>query len=313
MTKKLALTLTLATLVVGIASAEVFEDKSNSPGPSNMGAMPEAAGGPDDFGYIYADNAEAACAGLYTYVDIASTGTAAGLVGVDDGHVGPFPIGFSFDFYGTPQTEFYIGSNGVVYFVDVYLGLSNTCPLPAVQGGYGVDTFIGLYHDDLVIQPDGEVYYETFAACPVGAGGQCTVIQYYNARAYSGTDGDDMDFEVVLFADGSVVMLYQQPSGSDAGQNNGGSATIGIQGSANASPVYAIEYSCNTASLASGLAVAFAPLNATTGGVPNACGQPPTPTPTGPAPIPTTSNTGLIVLALLLVVTALVLIGRRVA
>ncbi len=310
--KRLVFALFVAALGVGLASAEVVEDKTMSPGPSNVGMIPEAAGGPDDFGYIFADNAEAACAGLFTYVDITTTGTGAGLAGVDDDYAGPFPMGFSFDFYGTAQTEFYVGSNGVVFFVDQYLGLGNTCPLPAIQGSYGVDTFIAPYHDDLVVQGNGEIYYESFAACPVGSGGQCTVVQFYNVRPYDGSDGDDMDFEVVLFDDGSVVMLYQQPSGSDPGQNNGGSATIGIQGLPSAAPVYAIEYSCDAASLASGLAIAFAHPNAITGGAPDVCGQPTTPTPAGPAPIPAASNTGLVVLVLLLVVAAFVLIGRRV-
>ncbi len=238
---------------------------------------------------------------------------AAGLVGEDDAYAGPFPFGFSFDFYGTAQTVFYVGSNGVIYFFDEYLGLSNTCPLPDYQGYSDIDTFIALYHDDLIIQDDGEVYYETFATCPVGAGGQCTIVQFYNAQAYGGLATDNMDFEAIFFYDGTVVLLYAQPSNGDSEQDNGGSATIGIQGLPDPTPVWAIEYSCNAASLAGGLAVAFAPPGAATGGVPDVCGQAPTPTPAGPQPIPTTSNTGLIVLVLMLVVAAFVLISRRTA
>ena len=308
--RKIGFLMVVVLFGMGFATAEVLEDKDMSPGPSNVNALPEAVGGPDDFGYIFADNAEAACADLFTYVDISTTGTGAGLAGEDDSHAGPFPMGFSLDFYGTPQTEFYVGTNGTVYFIDEYLGLANTCPLPATQG-YTPQVFIAPYHDDLVVQADGEIFYETFAACPVGNGGQCTVVQFYNVRAFSGADGDNMDFEVVIYDDGSVVLLYQQSSGSDADQNNGGSATVGIQGSDAAAPVYAIEYSCNAASLSSSLAVAFAHPSAITGGVPNVCGQPATPTPAGPQPIPTTSNTGLFILAVLLVFGAFVLIRRR--
>jgi len=293
-----------------LASAEIFDDKASSPGPYNTGALAEATGGPDDFGYIWADNAEPACAGLYNFVDITATGTAAGLSGADDDYAGPFPIGFSFDFYGTAQTEFYVGTNGTVYFQDAYLGLSNSCPLPATQG-YTPQTFLALYHDDLVVQGNGDIYYQTFAPCPVGSGAQCTIIQFFNVRPYDGVDGDNMNFEVVLYADGSAVMLYDQPSGSDPGQNNGGSATVGIQGIDTSPPVWGIDYSCNAPSLSSGLAVAFAHPNAATAGVPDVCGQPATPTPAGPQPIPATSNTGIIVLVVLLVVTAFALIGRR--
>jgi hypothetical protein len=265
--KRFIIVLAVAALGVAVASGDVIDDKSASPGAANVGSLPDAAGGPDDFGYIYADNAEAACSGLYSYVDITATGGFANLAGVDDGHAGPFPIGFSFDFYGTTYTDFYVGSNGVLFFVDIYLGLGNVCPLPAVQGTYGVDTFMGVYHDDLEVQTNGDIYYQTFATCPVGAGGQCTVVQFHNMCDFGSTD-DNMEFEIVLYADGSIVYLYQQPSNDDASQTNGASATVGIQGSPNPSPEWAIEYSCDAASLSAGLAIAFAPPNAISGGAP---------------------------------------------
>jgi hypothetical protein len=268
---KTTLATLLAMVVMAASVAAGVEDKTNSPGLSNQGGQVRTAGGPDDFGYVFMDTAEGPCMGTYNYVDITGTGIAAGLVGVDDGHAGPFPIGFSFDFYGTAQTEFYAGSNGVVHFVDVYLGLGNVCPLPATQGTYGVNTFIGVYHDDLEVQADGEVYYQTFATCPVGASGsQCTVIQFHNVSDFGSTD-DNMEFEVVLLADGSVVLQYAQPANDDASQTNGGSATVGIQGTDASPPVWGLEFSCNTPSLAPGLAVVFAPPTAQSGGVPSQC------------------------------------------
>jgi hypothetical protein len=308
--RRIAFLVCVAMLGFAIASAEVIDDKSLSPGPANIGSLPDASGGPDDFGYIFADNAEAACSSLYSYVDITATGTGAGLAGVDDGHAGPFPFGFSFDFYGTTYTDFYVGSNGVVFFVDIYLGLGNVCPLPAVQGTYGVDTFMGVYHDDLEVQTNGEIYYQNFATCPVGNAGQCTVIQFHNMCDFGSTD-DNMEFEVVLVDDGTIVYLYEQPVNDDASQTNGASATVGIQGSPAATPVYAIEYSCNVASLSSGLAIAFAPPTAITAGAPSVCAQQVTPTPSGPQPVPTATNTGLIVLVILVAAAALVLLGRR--
>jgi hypothetical protein len=258
-------------VVVALPLAAEVEDKTNSPGPSNQGGQVEAVGGPDDFGYVFMDTAETECQATYNYVDITGTGTAAMLVGVDDGHAGPFPVGFSFDFYGTLYTDFYVGTNGVLFFVDIYLGLGNVCPLPDTQGSYGVNTFIAVYHDDLEVQANGEIYYQTFATCPVGAGGtQCTVIQFHNMSDFGSTD-DDMEFEVVLFADGSVILQYAQPANDDANQTNGASATVGIQGTDASPPVWALEYSCNTQSLAPDLAVVFAPPNAHSGGVPNQC------------------------------------------
>lgn len=268
--KTTTLLATLVMMLLALVAGAVVEDKSASPGPSNTGSQAEATGGPDDFGYVFADNAEAACAGTYAFVDITSTGTAAALVGQDDAYAGPFPFGFSFSFYGTSYTDFYVGSNGVVHFVNTYLGLGNVCPLPATNG-YGVQTYIAPYHDDLVVQANGEVYYQTFASCPVGAGGgQCTVVQFYNVRDYGGSDAN-MNFEVVLFTNGTVILQYDQPVNGDPTQTNGASATVGIQGIDTSPPVWALQYSCDSPSLSSGLAVVFAPPGAQTGGIPNEC------------------------------------------
>jgi hypothetical protein len=268
--KTTALTTTVLVMVVALAAGAAAEDKSASPGPSNTGSQAEATGGPDDFGYVFADNAEAACAGTYAFVDITSTGTAAGLVSVDDDYAGPFPIGFGFDFYGTGHSDFFIGTNGVVYFVNAYLGFGNVCPLPASNED-GVHTYVAAYHDDLVVQANGEIYYQTFGACPVGAGGgQCTVVQFYNITDYGGSDAN-MNFEVVLLANGTVVLQYDQPVNGDPAQTNGASATVGIQGIDTFPPVWALQYSCDSPSLSSGLAVVFAPPGAQTGGIPNEC------------------------------------------
>jgi hypothetical protein len=262
---------TVLVMAFPLAAGAVAEDKSASPGASNSGSSVEATGGPDDFGYVFADNAEAACQGTYNYVDISTTGTATGLVGQDDAHTGPWPMGFSFSFYGTAYTDFYVGSNGVVFFQNDYLGLSNVCPLPATQG-YTPQTFIALYHDDLVVQGDGEVYYQTFATCPVGASGsQCTVVQYHNIEDCCEGTIDNMDFELVLFANGTIILQYDQPVNGDPSQTNGASSTVGIQGTNVSPPVWALQYSCNTQSLSSGLAVVFAPPGAQTGGIPNEC------------------------------------------
>jgi hypothetical protein len=269
--KTTTLLATLVMMLLALAAGAVVEDKSASPGPSNTGSQAEATGGPDDFGYVFADNAEAACAGTYAFVDITSTGTAAGLADLDDDHAGPFPFGFSFSFYGTGYTDFYVGTNGGLFFVDVYLGLGNVCPLPATQGSYGVNTFVAVYHDDLYVQSNGDIYYQSFASCPVGAGGgQCTVVQFYNVRDYGGSDAN-MNFEIVLFANGTVILQYDQPVNGDPTQTNGASATVGIQGTDTSPPAWALQYSCDSASLSSGLAVVFAPPGAQTGGIPNEC------------------------------------------
>ncbi len=309
--RKLALVV-IVCLFVAAGTVGAVEDKSNSPGPSNVGEMSRATGGPDDFGYVFSDNSEAGCTSLYSYVDITGTGTAAGLAGDDDEYAGPFPIGFSFDFYGTAYTDFFVGSNGVVYFEDDYLGLGNQCPIPAPTG-YGPQIFLGPYQDDLEVLSSGDIFYETFADCPVGAGGQCTIIQFFDVVDYGG-DAPGMDFEVVLYADGSIVYQYLDPSNADSDQTNGASATVGIQGSPDAAPEWALMFSCNTQSLQAGLAIAFAPPGASDNGVPAVCAvQQPTPTPSGPQPVPTASRSGLVLMTVLFGIVALFILRRKTA
>jgi hypothetical protein len=51
-----------------------------------------------------------------TYNPLGTTGTSVGLT--DDSNVGPFPIGFSFEFYGQTFTQFRICTNGFITFGD---------------------------------------------------------------------------------------------------------------------------------------------------------------------------------------------------
>lgn len=279
------------------------EDKPATDPYAGTGVMPRSSGGPDDFGYVYQDNAAGeGCEDLYNWVDITGTGTALGVVG-DDEYGGPFDFGFTFPFYGNGYTQFYVGTNGSIYFVNDYNGLSNVC-LPG-NNSYGIQRFIALYWDDLVV--DGDVYSQTFSSCPVGAG-QCTVIQYHNVRRYGGTTG--MDFEAVLFENGTILFQYQ--STASGNYDDGAGATVGIQDTDATPPTYALEYSCNVAALSPGLAVAFAPPAALDGnGDPLICaGVSPTPTPQAAPGVPAQSRTGITVFLLALAAGALLVLRR---
>ena len=269
--KAVAVCATLIVLAVALSAGAVIEDKSGSPGPSNTGSPAEATGGPDDYGYVFADNAEAPCAGTYAYVDITTTGAATGLVGVDDGHAGPFPMGFSFDFYGTGYTEFYVGSNGVIFFVDVYLGLGNACPLPATQGSYGVHTFIA----PVPRRPGGPGQRGRLLSDVRVLSGRCRrrpvhghpVLQRLRLRLdrrQHGLRGRAVRQRDDHHAVPPAFKRRHQPEQRCVGDG-------GIQGTDASPPVHAIEYSCNSQSLSPDLAVVFAPPTAQTSGIPNEC------------------------------------------
>ncbi len=296
----------MAVLVLAFAVQGMAEDKPATDPYAGTGTMPRSSGGPDDFGYIYQDNAAGeGCEDLYNWVDITGTGTAITLDDNDDGYGGPVSFGFAFPFYGNDYNEFYVASNGTIYFVDDYNGLTNIC-LPG-NNSYGIQRFIALHWDDLIV--DGAIYSQTFTACPVGQG-QCTVIQYHDVLRYGGgTTG--MDFEAVLFEDGTILFQYQ--STASGAHDNGESATVGIQDTDTTPPTNALQYSCNVAALSPGLAVAFAPPAAQdANGNPLICSAAAaTPTPFAVPGIPTQSRTGITVFLLALAAGALLVLRRN--
>ena len=87
----------------------------------------DRVGGPDAFGYVFIDSDEET-GPVYNWIDITETGeevaVAYGLG--DDDRIGPFSYtNFAFPLYGVDRTEFWIESNGTIYFQDYYVSLSN--------------------------------------------------------------------------------------------------------------------------------------------------------------------------------------------
>ena len=208
----------------------------------------ESAGGPDGYGYTYIDSAEPG-GPTYTWADITTTGTA--ITGwapdSDDGSAGPFPIGFSFPFYGVAQTQFYAGTNGFLSFGAGSTSLSNQCPLPSATTP---NDLIAMLWDDLDFRTSGNAYYQTFAACPVGTGA-CTVIEYAGVMHYGGAVGSAGTWETVLYPDGKILLQFQDP-----GAETGSSSTTGIEGPGG---TYGLHYgACDIAgSLTANLAVLY--------------------------------------------------------
>ncbi len=178
----------------------------------------------------------------YAWVDITATGTPTDPLG-DDVVVGPYPIGFSFDFYGATYTDFYVSSNGYIEFGANVSSLSNQCPLPNSSAPNNV---IAIMWDDLDPGDTNDpVYYQTFAAgtCPWGGyPGACMVVLYDDFCHYPGgaTCAIAGTWQAIIFDDGSIVTQYLDP-----GVEQGLSATLGIEGD-NAALDYGLTYTCNT-------------------------------------------------------------------
>lgn len=212
--------------------------------------------GPDGVGY-YTGRTD------YDWVEISSTGTPVELS--DDDVFGPvsFPAGFSFTFYETTYSTFYIQANGLISFdnnqIPEIIEGDNYCTLPSA----GLPkNFIALMWDDLdpEYSIDGAVLYQVFAQnCPYREyPGQCVVVEFTDIQLYSGDDPEydppASTFEAILFDNSHIIVQFKS---SELGGSWGSKSTTGIEGD-NVVQDHGLSFACNSAgSLFSGLAVEF--------------------------------------------------------
>lgn len=212
---------------------------------------PEATGGPDGFGYTFIDSNEGG-GPAYSWVELDASGTQVQLG--DDEVSASVPIGFSFAFYSGSFTTVAFSSNGFLVFGgDTNSDLSNDCPIPNAGGA---NNLIGVMWDDLDPGDNSDpLWYQSFGAgsCPYGSyAGACFVAEYQGYSLYNSggaVDNSAGTFEVILFDDATFLLQYQ-----DVGTQSGSSATVGIE---NGDGSIGLAYSCDSASLASNLAILF--------------------------------------------------------
>lgn len=195
----------------------------------------DATGGPDAFGYSFADTAEPNCA--FQFVDIAATGA---LVVSGDDVTATVALSEPFTFYGVAYNALDMVSNGFLSTATDSAGdLSNDCPLPAAPST-GTGGRIYSVHDDLITNTG---FAEYFAACPRpndvnGSAEGCTVFQWDEATHFS--DTVPFDFQTILYhTTGEIVMQWD-----DRNPETGSGSTTGIQDPAAA---IGLTYACDTA------------------------------------------------------------------
>ncbi len=176
---------------------------------------PLATGGPDAFGYQYADSNDLDIRPVYDFVDISGVGTALTL---GDNAYAEVPIGFDFKFYGAsavaPNTyaTVFVGSNG---FLSFGAGSTDLSPDPVLPNPTLPNNLIAAAWADLV---PGVVHYQSFAQCPYNPSGTavdaCFIVQY---SAFTHKDGSPAGtWEVILFRSGSILMQYAEVDAPDA-------------------------------------------------------------------------------------------------
>ena len=162
-------------------------------------------------GYSWMDS-DTAGGPMFDWVDISKTGKKINDM-KDDDLSGPFPIGFSFKFYGETYNQFYVSSNGFIGFgsnVGMTERVNQTIP-----DTKSPDNILAWFWDDLNPR-EGSIYYQTVA--------EQLIVSFidYGQFGNSGT----VTAQVIIHDDGSIIFQYHHFR--DSFRTN--TATVGIEG-----------------------------------------------------------------------------------
>ena len=175
----------------------------------------------------------------YNFEDIAATGTAVALT---DDSTATFPIGFSFDFYGTTYTDFWVSSNGFLATTGTSNGCCSGQNLPNVSAPNGV---IAGWWEDMNPSGGGTHHYQVLGSAP----NRRLIFQVTNVPHYS--TGNLVTLQYKLYETSNVIEVHYQAAPSDAGSH-----TAGIE---NLDGTVAAQYYYGTAALATPLALRYTP------------------------------------------------------
>jgi len=176
----------------------------------------------DAYGYHWIDS-DSKWGPNYNWIDIQETGTSiTGLEYSFEGYVGPFPIGFDFNFYGNIYKQFYVQSNGAISFNAGELSYQNE-PIPTVDEYNNMIAWMWTY---MYATETSKIYYQQF--------GIFTVIQFVD---YELGFGGYVNAEVIIHRSGKIVIQYKNFSDDAYLYQN----TIGIE-SANGTTGTQVSY-----------------------------------------------------------------------
>ncbi len=174
-------------------------------------------------------------------------------------------LGFTAPFLGSPFTQVYVGSNGILGFGTPVSAYQNE----AIPSANAPNSYAAPWWDDLDPGVGGRVSRMTIGT----AGARQFVVTWENVPFY-GAAGSGVTFQAVITegVDG-VVFQYLDTVGTSTAHNGGASATIGTE---NADGTRGTQFSYNRASVTDGSAVrcampnTVAPLTVSTASLPAA-------------------------------------------
>lgn len=190
---------------------------------TNDGEYNFGGGGPTQGGYVFANSSPAASGApsqpIYLWRDISGSGTDVIGSMADDATLGPYNLGFTFNFFGNDYTEFYINSNGFITFSPEASAFNSfNYSLPNL---FGQENIIAGYWKDF--NPTGtpvtgsHVYY--------GIDNNDMVITYEKYPEDNGDANGWLTFQIIISPNGAIKTQYHSV-GSTFDLNSG---TVGIE------------------------------------------------------------------------------------
>ncbi|MBI3944100.1 MAG: DUF11 domain-containing protein, partial [Chloroflexi bacterium] len=176
----------------------------------------------------------------YEWVDISSTGTSISPLGDDTSH-GPYPLGFTFNFYGKSYSNFYVSDNGFISFLPITATYSTAQQLPSPSAPR---TLLAPFWTDLNPGSSGQIFYQTLD-------NQQLVVSFVGVQRFGGT-GTAYTFQVIVNSNGTIYYQYGPLTGSLA------QGTVGVQNE-NGTRGSAILYNGVGRLIADGMAIRLDP------------------------------------------------------
>ncbi len=176
----------------------------------------------------------------FDFQDISGTGTA--LVLGDDEVSAAIPLGFSFDYFGSPYSDVYVSSNG---FLTVLPGQDDGCctgmPIPTLGDPDGV---IAGWWEDLYPPGAGTIQYQTLGTTP----NQVFIVQFTGVAHCCGS-ADPVTMQFKIFETSNVIEVHYDTAPSDTGTHSAGlenpAGSAGVQyflGDTSLPPRLAVRY-----------------------------------------------------------------------
>jgi uncharacterized repeat protein (TIGR01451 family) len=200
-------------------------------------------------GYVYGDSDGGGSAPDVTFAWQDMSGATDTGVSADDGAYGPFPVGFTFNFYDDDYAEFYVSPNGWVGFSPYLPGWVGCLDF----GSSGdPDSFIGGFGGDGAVYAEdgGSIQYKVFGVAPH----RYLAVQFIKLRYYYYSPSNTLDMQIILYEGSNAIKVqYRNLTTSPA------SAAVGIEGSAPGYPYLFYGEACPANNIHNDLALTFLP------------------------------------------------------